>query len=91
MSQCTKHTRQHHTIRTSLHTCAAPSARACACMQALQKLERIIVEDFDCPWNRPRYMTTAMWGAAWANPGVSLMQLAARLEQAGDSFWKGSR
>jgi hypothetical protein len=47
-------------------------------------------DDLLCPWNRPRYMTTAMWGAAWALPSMPILSLAKALERAPPSFWKGA-
>lgn len=56
----------------------------------LKLAESVIVRDFDCPWNRPRYMTTAMWGAAWAHPSASLKRLAHHLQNAPKAFWGGA-
>ena len=61
----------------------------CLCLKALDTLEKVIVTDFHCAWNRPRYMATAMWGAAWANPSKPLKRLASSIEKAPDKWWRG--
>lgn len=55
----------------------------------LQSAQKLIVKDLLCPWNRPRYMTTAMWGAAWTYPSLTLDKLAFALQDAPPDFWKG--
>jgi hypothetical protein len=55
----------------------------------LRSAEKLIAKDMLCPWNRPRYMTTAMWGAAWAHPNLTLGKLALTLQDAPPDFWKG--
>jgi hypothetical protein len=51
---------------------------------------QVCKEDMMCPWNRPRYMTTAMWGAAWAYPSTPMLPLASAVEHVPTAFWKGA-
>eukprot|EP00892_Ulva_mutabilis_P001551 jgi/Ulvmu1/11397/UM075_0059.1 len=53
----------------------------------LRLLEAAAVQDVACAWNRPRYMTTALWGAAWSAPGVPLLNLCDALQRQPQEFW----
>ena len=46
------------------------------------------MQDLECEWNRPRYMTTALWGSAWSAPGVPLKKLCNALQDLPEEFWK---
>jgi hypothetical protein len=56
----------------------------------LKLAARVCTLDLLCPWNRPRYMTTAMWGAAWAYPTIALTSFVTALEKAPPRFWNGA-
>lgn len=56
----------------------------------LRLLEQAVVLDIACEWNRPRYLTTALWGSAWAAPGVPLVALCEAVQSRPQEFWKGA-
>lgn len=56
----------------------------------LRLLERATAQDIGCEWNRPRYMTTALWGSAWSAPGVPLVDLCCAVQEQPDAFWTGA-
>lgn len=58
--------------------------------ELVQAAERVILKDLDCPWNRPRYMTTALWGVAWSCQNVGLPKLCEAVQQLPDTFWEGA-
>ena len=55
----------------------------------LRYAEQVIIEDLKCEWNKPRYMTTAMWGVAWSGSHYGVPRLCAALEAMDPAFWEG--
>jgi hypothetical protein len=47
-------------------------------------------QDIDCSFNSPRYVTTALWGSAWAHPEQPLTALCEAVEALPADFWKGA-
>ena len=56
----------------------------------LRLLETAAVQDIACEWNRPRYVTTALWGSAWSAPGVPLLRLCDTVQNLPEEFWTGA-
>lgn len=57
----------------------------------MRLLEQAVVRDISCEWNRPRYMTTALWGSAWSSPGTPLVALCGAIQSQPEGFWAGAQ
>jgi hypothetical protein len=51
---------------------------------------QVVTRDIACPFNLPRYITTALWGAAWAHPEQPLTSLCNTVESQPQDFWRSA-
>lgn len=51
---------------------------------------QVVARDIDYEHNQPRYLSTALWGAAWAHPELPLRSLCEAVERRPRAFWNGA-